>query len=58
MLLKDHKDTNINIINKSPIIKANREYKQEKVLKKKVLIKQILLKVKEIELKELFKRFL
>ena len=34
MLLKVHKDTNINIINKSPIIKANREYKQEKVLKK------------------------
>ena len=58
MLLKVHKDTHINIINKSPIIKANREYKQEKVLKKKVLIKQILLKVKEIEFKELFKRFL
>ena len=34
MLLKVHKDTHINIINKSPIIKANREYKQEKVLKK------------------------
>ena len=34
MLLKVHKDTHINIINKSPIIKANKEYKQEKVLKK------------------------
>jgi hypothetical protein len=51
MLLKVHKDTHINIINKSPIIKANREYKQEM----KVLIKQILLKVKEIEFKGLFK---
>ena len=34
MLLKVHKDTHINIINKSPIIKANKEYKQEKVLKR------------------------
>ena len=34
MLLKVHKDTHINIINKSPIIKANREYRQEKILKK------------------------
>ena len=30
MLLKVHNDTPTNIINKSPIIKANREYKQEK----------------------------
>ena len=29
MLLKVHKDTHINIINKSPIIKANRELKKE-----------------------------
>ena len=34
MLSKVHKDTHINIINKSPIIKANKEYKQERVLKK------------------------
>ena len=34
MLLKVHKDTHINIINKSPIIKANKEYKQEKILKR------------------------
>ena len=34
MLLKVHKDTHINLINKSPIIKANREYKQETLLKR------------------------
>jgi hypothetical protein len=34
MLLKVHNDTPINVINKSPIIKANREYNQEKVLKR------------------------
>ena len=33
MLLKVHNDTPINIINKSPIIKANREYEQEKIFK-------------------------
>jgi hypothetical protein len=32
MLSKVHNDTPISIINKPPIIKANREYKQEKVL--------------------------
>ena len=34
MLLKVHNNTLVIIFNKSPIIKANREYKQEKVLKR------------------------
>ena len=34
MLLKVHNDTPINKTNKSPIIKAKQEYKQEKVLKR------------------------
>jgi hypothetical protein len=34
LLLNVHNDTPINIINKSPIIKATREYKQEKILKR------------------------
>ena len=52
MLLKVHNDTPINVTNKSPIIKAKQEYKQEKYLKKKILNKKILFKVKEIEFKE------
>ena len=34
MLLKVHNDTPVNITNKSPIIKAKQEYKQEKILKR------------------------
>ena len=50
MLLKVHNGTPINITNKSPIIKAKQEYKQEKILK--ILNKKILFKVKEIEFNE------
>ena len=46
MLLKVHNDTDINIINKSPIIKANREYKQEKVLKKEGIDQTIIIEGK------------
>ena len=47
MLLKVHNDTPINITNKSPIIKAKQEYKQEKILNKKILFKE-----KEIKFNE------
>ena len=52
MLLKVHNDTPINITNKSPIIKAKQEYKQEKILKNKILNKKILFKENEIEFNE------
>ena len=43
-----------NIIKKSPILKANREYKQEKVLKREDIKQENIIEGKKTEFKELF----